>query len=566
MFNRTLEVIFSPAFRSSVTSYVPGVASVTRGRYWTESCLVLIGAWLLFLPYVTQRTFLDEFDNIVGGNVVVHGGSIYGDYLSQHMPVSYWISALGQLLGATSIEGQRIFGFGIFSLLLAVLYLRNARTFGRIPLLVVAISVPLLHFANPNLSYAILSDNYQALAYLFVLFEVVRIGIYPRNTILSWLTIGIFGALSLGVAFVSAYYLAASVVTAALLEIVNFSRTRRSLSAWLAQIGRRIGVLISPFLLVLIAIWVSGALPNAYQQAYLLNTTTYSKYIGGFGSNVLTPFSDGLLSMLGTIFRAPGNVIGNPGWLSFRVAFFLTVLLVLILLLVRIRPILAIGLFGMACLAGTRGWTGFHAQPLWLFLIGCLGLLAWMLFASGWFNGRHSRMVIIISSLVLAIAFILSAGPYAQNVFRNRHVLLTPLEYPNPSRTKVIETLVPEGGMYAEFGINNVYDFVNTRRLPAGGFAAVVPWFSDMLDEEMAQRLALDDPILVFSDPANEVWGKNVNSHAPLLTRVVEAGYTRIDLESIGVTEGVYIRNSALDVALAELRQAFPGAQISIRR
>ena len=170
---------------------------------------------------------------MIGGNVVAHGGAIYVDYLSQHTPLAYWISAAGHLVGADHFGGQRLFGFGVFSLLLAGLYALQVRRFGRVPLLAVVLLVPIIHFSNPDLSYTVLSDNYQAIAYLYILFEVVRIGIDRDASLRRWVPLGIASAFAFSVAFVSVYFIAAAIITAATLTVVNEIRAgRRGFSDW----------------------------------------------------------------------------------------------------------------------------------------------------------------------------------------------------------------------------------------------------------------------------------------------------------------------------------------------
>ena len=562
MVNRARSIFLSTTLRTSLADYRPRVSAISRLRILAETALVFMGAWALFLPYVNQPGFLDEFDNIIGGNVVLHGGAIYVDYWSQHTPVAYWFSALGQLLGATSLPGQRLFAYGVFALLLALLFLRNARTFGRLPLLVVAASIPLLHFANPMLSYTILSDNYQAIAGIFLLFEVVRIGAYPGKTTLSWVVIGLGCALSFGVAFISAFFIAATVLTAGLLEIVNFAKQRVPVATWVAQVGVRLGALFAPFVALVAAVWSTGGLRGAYQQAYVLNATIYSRYQNGLGSDALSTLVNQPVSLLGKLFGVTAQVFSNPELLSVRATFFSCVFILVCLFLLRVRPILGVGIFVMATYAGMRGWAGFHAQPLWAFLIACFALVFWFLPASGWLRGKRSKLAIALTSVIVVTGLVLSAAPYVVEVYNKRDSLGTPSPFPDEAKTRVIEILVPEGGAYAELGIQFAHHFVTTRRLPAGGFAGVVPWFGDMLDQEMMEKLREDNPVLVFSEPDLEVWGKRIDAHAPLLFAYINAHYQRVDLQSLGIGDGVFIRKDSVESAIDQLRRCYPGRPI----
>lgn len=549
-------------FADGLKNYSPQAARHPWWRLTLESVGLAIALLVLHLPYWSQPTFLDEFDNMIGGNVVAHGGAIYVDYLSQHTPVAYWISGLGQVLGAEYFGGQRLFGFAVFAVLLAGLYARNVRQFGRVPLLVVVTLVSTMHFYNPELSYTVLSDNYQAIMCLYLLFEVVGLGVRRDISLQRWVVIGLASAFAFGVAFVSIYFVAGAVLTAAVLTVIDARRILHGVGAWVRFVGARAVVFIAPFLLIIAVLVATGALLGAYEQAYVLNRTYYPLYLAfGLGSSVATPLYSGLVDIFQHVVWMPGLFASSP-IAAIRELIALVVLGGVVVVFARVRIVLGVGLLWMASLVATRGWNGFHAQPLWAFMIGCLGLLVWCT-AVAWRSTSRPRVPVLIAVGTLGIVTLVATLPYVATVYQSRHSLMTPVAFPNTNRSELIRTLVPEGGKYGELSINNAYDFVVTRRMPAGGFAGVVPWFSDMIDDEMADRLSVDNPVLVFSDEDNDVWGFNILENAPALASVIEQDYSRIDVTSIGVNEGVYIRTDALDDAIAQLENAFPGAEIT---
>jgi hypothetical protein len=549
-------------FADDLRLYTPRIARQPWWRLAVEAVVLAGIFFVLHLAYYSQPTFLDEFDNMIGGNVVAHGGAIYVDYLSQHTPIAYWLSGLGHLFGAEFFGGQRLFGFLLFSVLLATLYARNARQFGRIPLIVVGVLVSTMHFYNPELSYTVLSDNYQALMGLFLLFEVVGLAIRRDRSLQRWIVIGLVSAFSFGVAFVSIYFIAGAVLTAATLSVIDARRTVRGFAAWAGFVGARAGVFLAPFVVLIGAVWATGALAGAYEQAYVLNRTAYAEYLGGFGSSVVEPLYYGFTEIWSHLTEIPQTFEMYPV-AAIREIIALAVLAVATVIFVRLRPVLGIGVLWMASLVATRGWNGFHAQPLWAFMIGLLGILVFLTIAA--LRSENARRVgPRVGAALLSAVVVIANVPYAVEVYDSRSTLTTPVLFPNPNRSEVIRTLVPEGGSYGELGINNAYDFVVTGRLPAGGFSGVVPWFSDMMDDEMASKLSADDPILIFSDESNDVWGFNVIENAPALAEVIDEGYTRIDLSEIGVQEGVFIRTDALESSLRDLRVVFPGTKIGV--
>lgn len=544
----------------------PSWSRTTQLAAWRvalESTVVTSAAFILLLAYFSQRTFLDEFDNMIGGNVVAHGGAIYVDFLSQHTPLAYWISALGHLFGAEYFGGQRIWGYFVFAILLGAIYARNVRSFGRVPLLVVALGVPMLHAFNPELSYAVLSDNYQAIAYVAIIFDVVAIGLLREHRLSRWVSFGLASALAIGVAFVAVYFVAGALVVTSVLVVVDQRSQISGWRRWLTFVSTRAGVFVAPFALLLAALAATGALRGAYEQAFVLNREYYSKYLLGFGSDAISPLYTGFFDFASRFGSLPG-LYQTDGLIALRNSLAFAVLVAAIVVFTRLRLGLGLGLLWMAALCATRGWDGFHAQPFWAFIMTCVGLLAWITLGTLRNPEPARRWTGVSAAVALGLLALVVALPYARMVWDIRSSLTTPVAFPNPARTQVIKAIVPEGESYGELNVNNAYDFVVTRRLPAGGFAGVVPWFGDMLDTQMAAKLSADNPVLIFNDPQNDVWGYTVADHIPDVLDVVRDHYTEVDMSDIGLGPGTFLRNDALLTALSELQTTFPQAQFRV--
>ncbi len=547
--------------RARLVQYSSPARRATPRRLVAEAVGVLLVAWALYIPYLSQETFIDEWDNIIGGDVVAHGGAIYVDYLSQHMPVAYWVSAIGHLVGADGLAGQRVLGYGVFSLLLALFYFRNAPTFGRIPVLVTVALVPMLHFYNPPLSHTVLSDSYQSILCLFLLYEVVAIGVHGGRPLGRWIVIGLAGAFAVGVAFVSVYFVAGAVVTATVLVAIDGRRSLHAPGRWLRLAATRSAVLGAPFLALIAAVASTGALPAAYEQAYVLNRTYYPKYLGGLGSDAVGPAYQGLVDIASKVGDV-ATLLRTGGLTGVRNLVALVLLAVLVAVLARVRIALGVGVLWMASLAMTRGWDGFHAQPFWVFMIGGLGIILWLLIASPQSEPRPTPML-LLGLCAAGVVAVLAALPYAVHIYDGRSSLGKPFVLDDPRRDAVITALTPPGLKYADLSIGTARDFVATHRLPAGGFAGVVPWFSDMMDDEMAARLTADRPVLVFSDESTEVWGVNIIGNAPRLAQLLASDYTRVNLSAIGIPEGVYLRNDAVEDSIATLARMYPSSGLA---
>ena len=82
-----------------------------------KTLVTVVGLFLLY--FVIQLQFLadpwfgtDELDIMMIGKRIAGGELLYKDICSQHMPFSYYISAIFVKLGARSVSEQRIAFYG----------------------------------------------------------------------------------------------------------------------------------------------------------------------------------------------------------------------------------------------------------------------------------------------------------------------------------------------------------------------------------------------------------------------------------------------------------------------
>ena len=90
-----------------------------------KTLVTVVGLFLLY--FVIQLQFLadpwfgtDELDIMMIGKRIAGGELLYKDICSQHMPFSYYISAIFVKLGARSVSEQRIAFYLFFSFPLAI--------------------------------------------------------------------------------------------------------------------------------------------------------------------------------------------------------------------------------------------------------------------------------------------------------------------------------------------------------------------------------------------------------------------------------------------------------------
>lgn len=281
-----------------------------------QNLAVFTLVFAIYSVYLRQPTFIDEIDNLLGGQLIAHGKIPYLQFYSQHTPLAYFASAAGFVIGAKGIIWQRVFFYVLFSLCLTYFYSRYSKYFGKISIFVAVIFLATYHAANPDLSYAILSDHIEAIAFVFLSAEFLLIAIIRKNMISSWLVISSASFIAVGVAFVSAYFVAIAIIGSFLFDYLNARKrsdvTNRQTS-WLKWLVIRVAILSAPFLLLLLFFGTFGAIDEMYEQAYLLNSKTYSKYIGGFGNDPIAPLAGAFTGILphamGVFTSIPGSTL-----------------------------------------------------------------------------------------------------------------------------------------------------------------------------------------------------------------------------------------------------------------
>ena len=134
----------------------------------------------LYLTMLLDGAFVDETDVFYGGYSVVKGGDIYKAYPSQHMPFSYYFSAIIALFGAREENWFRVGFYVMLSGLWTGIYIRNRKHIPRLAL----IMLPVLYITQLkmySLATRMLSDHWQGIGLVIILLELIRDGTIDLN-------------------------------------------------------------------------------------------------------------------------------------------------------------------------------------------------------------------------------------------------------------------------------------------------------------------------------------------------------------------------------------------------
>lgn len=523
---------------------------IKNNRRWLAP-LAVFGALLMLLGAMLGKgQFCDETDNFVGGMVVAVGGDIYKDFISQHMPVMYYLCAVFRLLGASSIYVYRMMFYICLALLWTVMFVRYHKDLGTVTML----AFPLLYVFEmngaPQCATAI-ADQLQAQGFVILLLEYLRYVRYRTfdTKACCWLMLG--GLFSLGTAFVSAYSLLFFGVGMLLLRIRWNLQERRpftkAVKATAVQYAKAGLWVLAPFALLLVWYAVSGNLANFIKGAYQVNTEVYSKYMGGFGTDKLAPFrlcfSD-YGDMIRRIFSLPWD------WAAARAAVRFAGTVGFLLLLLRKDWLASLLLIPAIVMSGMRGFQDFHAMAY-------LGLCALMLAyciqqAVTWLASKKRRWAGAAAAAVALACFVCLGWDYPAQFSEVLHVpdiLTTDTSvdmYPNALQSMTD----PDDPIHVTTLNNHLY--IDANRLPLYSAPSTVPWMWEAYGEEEMRLLHENPPKVIYFYPEYDCWGFKQSEYAPELGRFIEQMYTPLSDYNEDMT-CLYVRNDYWEEALERM-------------
>jgi hypothetical protein len=240
--------------------------------------------------------------------------------------------------------------------------------------------------------------------------------------------------------------------------------------------------------------------------------------------------------------------------------------LVLSLILLRIRPISFLFFVALFAFSEMRGWHGFHAQPVWAISAFTVGLVLcsseFSIFRA--LNINLNSKIFFVGKVIICISIIaFMMYPWAK--MATKPVPAGGLSFSKHlpgTKEKIVQSLVPVGGTYTDTSLD-IMNFVETQRDPAGGIGGIVPWFTELYEQEFISKISRDKPVIIFHDPNVEVWGHKLKDYAPNLNGYLLENYTPILLNEADFNEGFYVRNDQVNRILPIIFKMFPSSKFA---
>lgn len=550
--------------------------SLCREPAWRAPlAFLLVFALCLFLysTLITTGKFIDEMDVFLGGDTVARGGDVYKVFLSQHMPVSYYMAALVALFHPVTVYQFR-FGFYILlALLWAGLYVRHRRSLSRFTLLL----LPVMYLAQlpAYLNGAtMISDHWQGMGLAIVLLELLRYRASRRVTLAAalWIALGIL--LSFGTAFVSAYSLLMIALGVGLDQLLYaklgetdtapgadgptavLRRDPVSGHEALREDLRLALICLAPFAALLLWYALSDNLANFIEGAYTVNRTVYTNYIGGFGTSALGAFTGCFAEFAKTMIFSLRDVFSGSDTALVSGYFLLeafSILLVSTSLILHRRPALGLAWLTACILAGIRGFNHYHGLA---FI--CVGTLSQAV-VIGALLGRVVRggkaLPVRALCCLVAVLLILPSAIGLPTQVQEIAGLRAQLE-PETEFTDAVELIHQVTDENTPLHITAVTDYmlpIEANHRLDYGVASGTPWMWEAYGaREIAAIEAARTPLVYYEEgTVLDGWDYAMDDYAADLAAYIQANYTPWEA-------GLWTRNDRRDELNQYRLRAYP--------
>ena len=519
-----------------------------RNSRWVAP-VFFVCVFSLYMTLMPEPYFTDEQDVFYGGYNVVMSGDVYANYLSQHMPFSYYMAALPALLGARTVYQFRLGFYLMLSGIWTAVFVRHRKRLNPLWLALIPV-IFILQLYFHDYATTMISDHWQGIGLAMILLELVRYGEEPRITpgMAGMISLGI--VLSFGTTFLSAYPLLMLFLGAAAMQAVRLKGHPEERRQAAGEDLRLVGICLLPW--ALLAGWyaVSGNLGNAFGGAYTVNVEVYSQYIGGLGTSPGGTFLSVIPAWFASWGRAVSFLKEDPLYSIQMMLQHAAVPAFAVWTGVRRKnPALGIAVFLACVYTGVRAFDGFHgAAYMCMTSTALAGLIGDGIAAFG--ERRTAWRGLGAFAALAALVFL--AAPHvekAKNLYHAPRYLRA--EQTDATTREMLEILTDEGDRIhvgdVSFTSNTVMKY--NLRLDDAAMASGNPWFYAYWGERELETLKRNRTKVMLFDPEGELWGFRVRDYASDLVQYTEEAYVMIE-------KNLYVHRDALPEARRRLEEA----------
>lgn len=516
-----------------------------KGKIW--SYLQYIFVFLLF--FVVQFKFVndtwfgtDELDVMLGGKTIASGYQLYSDFSSQHMPFSYYISALFDILGAKTVTMQRIAFYLFYALLWTIIYGRYKKIVGKKVLFFYPLCFLCL-ICCYDMGTTILSEHLAGIGFIILLLEYLH---FYKNRILkvdNYIAISISIILTFGTIFVAIFGVFAIAMGVLAREIQWTLTEKKSFLLFLKEMLRKYLPLAFwvalPWVILGAYYFIVNNVRIAFFSAYTLNRAIYPKY-NGYGESILK-------TMLGSVDYFIGLVKGffTLSDITFITVVYAIVILLLIAAIVEIARkkeyILCVVLSVFLLFLGTRGYFNFHGTQ-WVEVAAFV--ITYYLCEVLVVNGKafeqkrlYYRLTVVGMIFIIASAYL---GTFSMLADRS-------LKEGENGTSLIVGQITDKNEGIWQLTFSN--DVLMMADRPSIQNVGATPWGWEGHGARVLAMYEQSSPRVVLYDEEHECWGNKLKDYAQDLVAFMQERYTRYG-DTI-----IYIRNDYYEEACKILNE-----------
>ena len=521
--------------------------AVTRKKN-TSRLLLYIAVFLLFFIAACRYRNLpwfgtDELDIMVGCKGIASGYRLYNDFISQHMPVSYYISAFFELLGFKTVLSQRICFYAFYAFFWTIILIRfrskvGTRALVMYPLVFICLTL------TYDLGYAVLSEHLAGIGMVILFLEFMNY--YDRCELraVDCILISVSVLLTFGTMFITIFGIFIVAVGIFCREIQYSLKYRKMAGERVRHLGKNalkvIFACAVPWIVLIIYYKVIGSLWMFFRSAYVLNREYYPIYlgenIGSIPGTILTGFEQ-LWTVIEKCFL--------PEEFSIINVIYLIVIVLVVLYLVREWRtrgwLFAVVSFLMIVFLSVRGVFSFHGTQA----VAVIAVMCSLQLDEIYVSGKRSAIYEKITTPVVVLILLLISVPFFSEVSTYAITVQTTVG----DNVKIIQNTTDEDEGVAILVLNNSIPMLADR--PVIMSAATTPWTWDCLRKKEMRKWKHNPPRVIVFDPGFYVWDSNlpVSSYAGKLVNYIKENYTKY-------RGNIYFRNDYYDEAAQKADEA----------
>ena len=497
----------------------------------------------MLMTFINSPRFSDENDNFLGAMMVTYGRDIYSHYISQHMPLAYYIFAVpAWIFKINTVPAFRIAFYIILITIWIAMYFRYRDKFGKFVLW----AYPILYIFSMAFydlhSCSAISDQFQAQGLVILFLEFLY---FLQTKSIDWkvsifVSLGI--VLSFGTTFVSSLAVFVIAVAVLYVDVKDLITKKIPILKWPIYFLKKYWLLMMlvalPFLVLVVWYAVTDNLYNFYFGAYKLNTTIYSKYVGT-GQNILRDIAS-TVSWYSNTFKGSVDSIATTGLISLKFIFFVAIHAMFCILFFKKHKEIVVFPIVFILMCGIRGFAGFHSMGYYAitFVMACI------LFKKYFLDKKSNQTVlahVFVCTALASFSVQFLNGVPGMLDFRSA---FKSCEYKNGSTEFLIKQLVHENEpIYVSTLDLEMYIRVN--RYPVYSPSTSVPWMWEAYHEQDFYYLNQYNPKVLCHNDEYEIGGHKLKDYAPDFINYVHEHYTLLSPEY----PELFVRNEFLDDA-----------------